>query len=93
MVICMVLLKIFHHNVDWNFIYFVVNHKQGLSLLQSYGSWDLHLLIQSVPFTIKVMSLIPYNDKVYLIQHYVKSLSVTCHSSVVFSGYSSFPHR
>jgi hypothetical protein len=34
-----------------------------------------------------------HSCEVYLIQHYVKSLSVTCDSSVVFSGYSGFLHN
>jgi hypothetical protein len=33
------------------------------------------------------------SGKVYSMQHYVINLSVTCHMSVVFSGYSSFLHQ
>ena len=35
---------------------------------------DLHLPMQSVPITTKVVSLIPTHGEVYLIQHYVIKL-------------------
>ena len=34
----------------------------------------------------------PFHSEVYSIQHYVIK-SVTCGRSMVFSGYSSFPHQ
>ena len=36
-----------------------------------YGSWIYNHLVQSVPFTTKVVSSNPVHGKVYSIQHYV----------------------
>jgi hypothetical protein len=53
----------------------------------------LELFVQSVPIITKVVSSNSVHDEVYSIQYYmIKSLSVTCDRSVVFSGYSSFLH-
>ena len=49
---------------------------------------DLHLPMQSVPITTKVVSLIPAHGEVYPIQHYVIKLG----RPVVFCGYSGFLH-
>jgi len=53
----------------------------------------MYLYVQTVPITTKVVSLSPVHGDVYLIQHYVISLSVTCDRSVVFSGHSGFVHQ
>ena len=49
---------------------------------------DLQIPVQSLSITTKVVSSNPADGEVYLIQHYVIKLSVTCDRSVVFSGYS-----
>ena len=41
----------------------------------------------------KVMTLNPAHGEVYLIQHYVISLSVTCDRLMVFSEYSGVLHQ
>jgi hypothetical protein len=46
---------------------------------------DLQLPMQSVPISTKVVSSNPTHGQVYSIQHYLISLSMTCHRSVVFS--------
>ena len=46
--------------------------------------------MQSVAITTNVVSSNPAHDEVYLIQHYVISLSVTYGRSVDFSGYYDF---
>jgi hypothetical protein len=48
------------------------------------GSFKLQLPVQSVPITTNVLSSNPTHGEVYLIQHYVINLSVTCDRSVVF---------
>jgi len=48
--------------------------------------------MQLLSLTTKVVSSHHARGEVYSIQHYVIKLSVTCGSSVVFSGYSSFLH-
>ena len=61
-----------------------------------YGSWIynyMYLYVQTVPITTKVVSSNPVHGDVYLIQHYVISLSVTCDRLVVFSGHSGFVHQ
>ena len=50
------------------------------------------IVVQSMPITTKVVSSNPAHGEVYLIQHYVLNLSVTCDMSVVFTGYSGFLH-
>jgi hypothetical protein len=54
---------------------------------------DLQLLMESVHITTEVMSSNPAHGEVYSIKHYVLNLSVTCDSSLVFSGYSNFLHQ
>ena len=54
---------------------------------------DLHLPMQSVPITTKVVSLIPTHGEVYLIQHYVIKLVSDLWQVGGFHHKTNQPHR
>ena len=49
--------------------------------------------MKSVHVTTNVVSSNSARGEMYSIQHYMKSVSVTCGRSVVFSGHSGFFHQ
>ena len=63
------------------------NPNQGRDRM--YGSWIYNYLCNQCLKSLKVVSSNIVHGEVYLIQHYVKSLSVTCDRSEVFSWYSN----
>ena len=64
--------------------------KYGQSWSWSYGSWIYNYLCNQCLSPLKLWVRIPL---VYSIQHYVKSVSVTCNRLLVFSGCSCFLHQ
>ena len=57
----------------------------GAVMVDIVWKLDLQLPMQSVPISTKVVSSNPTHGQVYSIQHYLISLSMTCHRLVVFS--------
>ena len=86
------IFKIFKIHVDPNlhhdFTYKLLSHfliEKHLNYLRGcrhdhmvVGDLQLHLPMQSVPITTKVVSLNPAHGEVYSIQHYVIKFSMTC---------------
>jgi len=90
-------VRVVGFNINFNNISVILWHWRLVFLVEGVPGENYRpvdgLSKQSVPITSKVVSSNPAHGKVYSIQHYVISLSVTCDNSVDFSRYSRFLHQ